>query len=586
VAAPASPPASSVIVPLLPGVEIGDLLPLAVDLAGPAGRIVLAAIVAVRHGADLPAAAAAARSARRELRATARLIPRGTAHEVAVRAADSPLAGLKQLGAELGGIMLVGLPREAPLEALRKQPWRGLLAEPATQTVLARLPHGRRLSSVLVSARGGPHAELAIALAQTVARAQGAAITVMHVDTAGSNSLRRQREQQLFQELVAHSADAGRMRTTSLAAGDVAQTVLAEASRHDLLVLGSQVGRDPGGEGPGAVPEAALRRDDLAVLIARAPGRIDPGIFRRRPGRIDEIVNTWFVEHTMHCRDYDNLEELLSAKHRQGLTLAGVLLEGAGYDTLAGHARVLVDELQRGAPLLDEALFVCASEEAADAAAEAGLPTRRVPDAGPGERGRLIYAALRAVSADLVVLLDADLRNPHQKVVYGLAGPLLLQPHVRLVEGFFGLPREAPDADLRVLVGELTARPLVDLYFPELAGFIEPLGVEIALRRQDALALPCFSGPAAPLGLLVDTVERHGLGAVAQVGLDAGIARPLSLAEAARLAFSATQILARRAGLEAATDGASGAATLKLLHESDGRFQITLADATEHEQRD
>jgi glucosyl-3-phosphoglycerate synthase len=574
---------SRIIVPLLPDADVSEHAGLALDLAGPDGQLILAAVVPVRHGEDLPAATAAARAARRELRALARSLSRRGNVEIAVRAAGSMLSGLQQIAGEFGGTLLLALPLTRPLEAAEAEPYRGLLAAPVANVLLARLVPDRPVRSVLVSARGGPHAELALETAQRIGRSRGATVTVMRVDAAGSNLLQRQQEQLLFQELLAHTEDASRLRTSSLSGDDVEATVLRQAVRHDLLVLGSQIAGPGSGGRLGAVPEAALRSPGLPVLVARARGAVTPAIFRRRGRRFDELVNAWFVENTAHCRDYSNLDELLGEKRRRGCTVAAVLLEGGSLDTLPAHARVLVDELQAGIPLVDDALFVCgAGSKAAGVARAEGLRVEEVDGAAAGQRGRLLRAALATLRADIVVWLDADTRNPHQKIVYGLVGPLIMNAHLRCVQGFFGLPREAPDADLRTLVGELTVRPLLDLHFPDLTGFIAPLAVEQAFRSADARSLPLFSGPAAPLGLLVDVVERYGLQTVGQVGLDEGIARPLSLEEASRLAFSAAQILGRRAGLPV-PHGDAGAPPLKLLRESEGRFEISVAEAGEEE---
>jgi glucosyl-3-phosphoglycerate synthase len=261
------------------------------------------------------------------------------------------------------------------------------------------------------------------------------------------------------------------------------------------------------------------------------------------------------------------------------------LLAGSGRDTLAAHARVLLDELTNGSPLLDDVRLICGEDkEMVAAASAAGLRTLVVPGGSPAQPGRLMHASLLALESDIVVWVDADIRNPHAKIIYGLVGPLVQNERLQYVKGFYGLPREAPDADLQNLVGELAARPLLNLFFAELSGLIDPLGSEHAIRRRAALRLPIFTGSSAQLALLIDVFDHFSLSAIGQVGLEERIARPIDLAEATRRAFSAVQVLTSRLGI--GSDHAvheRATPTIKLIHQTDDSFRVTAIDAREAE---
>ncbi len=66
---------------------------------------------------------------------------------------------------------------------------------------------------------------------------------------------------------------------------------------------------------------------------------------------------------------------------------------------------------------------------------------------------------------------------------------------------------------------ELVARPLLSLWWPELAGVVQPLAGEWAARRglMESLTIPV--GYGVELSTLLDTFTRYGLGALAQVDL-------------------------------------------------------------------
>ena len=97
-----------------------------------------------------------------------------------------------------------------------------------------------------------------------------------------------------------------------------------------------------------------------------------------------------------------------------------------------------------------------------------------------------MWRALAATGGDIVCFLDADTGDPDPRHLLGLLGPLLTDPEIALVKGAFARPfnaggRALPDEGGRVT--ELMARPLLNLHFPLLAGFAQPLAGEFAARR-------------------------------------------------------------------------------------------------------
>ena len=582
------PSALRVVVPLLPNADMPAALRLAAGLAGSEGHVVLLAVVPILHGHDLPAATATARQARRQLRALARTLPDTVTHEEMVRAAETVAAGIGQVAGEAAGLLVMPLPsRPADTGGIatvfEQGPYRELVDAPVADTVFARPGDSTVLRSVLVTARGGPHAELALDVAQRVARSQGASVTVMHVDVPNASAADRQQEQHLFQALVARSGEAPRLRTSSVPAESAENAILAETDRHSLVVLGARVSEAGRGSTIGAVPAAALERSRAAILVVKPRQPVNPSIFHPRRPPTAELLDAWFIEHTLHCRDYANVDDLVAQKRRKGLTVGVALLAGASSDTLASHARVLKEELGSAVPLVDAAvLFTGPDDEMTAAATATGLPWHVVSEGG--DRGRLMRASLQVLATDIVVWIDADIRNAHAKLVYGLAGPLIANDHTQYVKGFYGSPADGGDAELQHLVGEFAARPLLNLFFAELSGVIDPLACEHAIRRELGLRLPLFSGNAAQIGLLIDVSEAEGLEAISQVTLEERIARPLELRDATRRAFSAVQIISTRLGLASpGTLGERAGPSIKLIRQAEGRFEIDVVDAHETE---
>ena len=171
-----------------------------------------------------------------------------------------------------------------------------------------------------------------------------------------------------------------------------------------------------------------------------------------------------------------------------------------------------------------------------------------VPGTGKGEA---LWRGLAASTGDLVVFCDADITDFDARFVLGLVGPLLTDPSVQFVKGFYERPdTHAPGTGGRTT--ELVARPLLSLLFPSLTGVVQPLSGEYAARRPVLEQVPFVQGYGVDLGLLVDVQARWGPGAIAQVDLVSRHHRNRSLDELSPQALSIMQTAFARAGLPTA----------------------------------
>ncbi|MFG2621664.1 glucosyl-3-phosphoglycerate synthase [Streptomyces sp. NPDC048507] len=242
---------------------------------------------------------------------------------------------------------------------------------------------------------------------------------------------------------------------------------------------------------------------------------------------LDE-VERWLADRSWSAADRP-LDQLLDRKRAAGTTVS-VVLPALDEEATVGQIvevirRDLVDGL--ATPLVDELVVVDSGsvDRTAQVAAEAGarvvhrdaiLP--RIP-ALPG-KGEVLWRSLLATTGDVVCFVDADLRDFSASFVSGIVGPLLTDPQVQFVKAMYDRPLgDAPGQGGRVT--ELVARPLLNLNWPQLAGFVQPLGGEYAVRRSLLERLPFPVGYGVELGLLVDALHTVGLDALAQV--DVGV---------------------------------------------------------------
>lgn len=198
-------------------------------------------------------------------------------------------------------------------------------------------------------------------------------------------------------------------------------------------------------------------------------------------------------------------------------------------ETIGAIVATVRRRLMTQVPLVDE-IVVVNSRSTDDTAAVAAAAGARVVDQDEVTRGLprmegkgdALWAGLAASTGDVVAFVDGDLRDFSAGFVTGLLGPLLTDPSVSFVKGFYHRPlvgAAGVEADGGGRVTELAARPLLNLFWPELAGFVQPLAGEYAGRRTVLERIPFVSGYGVELAMMIDLLDLVGLDALAQVDL-------------------------------------------------------------------
>jgi glucosyl-3-phosphoglycerate synthase len=161
------------------------------------------------------------------------------------------------------------------------------------------------------------------------------------------------------------------------------------------------------------------------------------------------------------------------------------------------------------------------AERARAAGAEVVSEATLLPQFGPvAGKGDAMWRALSVCTGDVVCYLDGDTADFGAHFACGTLGPLLCERGVQFVKGFFRRPFRSGGPEDGGRVTELTARPLLRRFWPELAGVRQPLAGETAARRELLCALPFSVGYAVETALLLDVHERVGVRGIAQVDLE------------------------------------------------------------------
>ncbi|MCK4514452.1 MAG: glucosyl-3-phosphoglycerate synthase, partial [Spirochaetaceae bacterium] len=159
------------------------------------------------------------------------------------------------------------------------------------------------------------------------------------------------------------------------------------------------------------------------------------------------------------------------------------------------------------------------------------------------------WKAIYQLKGDIIVYIDADIKNIHPRFVYGLVGPLVHRPEIKYVKAFYDRPLAfsqgvRPSGGGRVT--EILIRPLFSLFFPELSAIIQPLSGEYAVRREVLESIPFPIGYGVETSHLLDVYTRWGLSAFAQTDLDQRVHRNQPTRSLGRMSFGIIQTFLSR----------------------------------------
>ncbi|ASL14024.1 glucosyl-3-phosphoglycerate synthase [Mycobacterium intracellulare] len=277
------------------------------------------------------------------------------------------------------------------------------------------------------------------------------------------------------------------------------------------------------------------------------------GMLAARPG------DTWLADRSWNRPSW-TVAELEAAK--AGRTISVVLPALDEEDTIESvidSISPLVDGLVDELIVLDSGSTDDTEIRAVAAGARVVSREQALPEVPirPG-KGEALWRSLAATRGDIVVFVDSDLINPHPMFVPWLVGPLLTCPPSRgihLVKSFYRRPLNVADVGGSAgatgggRVTELVARPLLAALRPELGAVLQPLGGEYAATRELLTSVPFAPGYGVEIGLLVDTFDRLGLDAIAQVNLGVREHRNRPLAELGAMSRQVIATLLSRCGI-------------------------------------
>lgn len=429
---------------------------------------------------------------------------------------------------------------------------REVLTRPPCNVALVRGKLPNKPKKVLVPMRGGHHAELALRVGLGL---HPKGVTALHLRRTDDPEAGSDAPFKGLDRVLKQMPEVQKQFTVT---DDAAQLILENAQSADVIILGTTSQPVTSSVSLGPFADRILREAPGAVIAVKSGRPLPQADYDESAGvqAISILVDKWFAENTFHADEFKQLDELVALKREQDLTISLALPALNEQETVGKVIDSMKKELIDKAPLLDEIVLIDSNstDRTREIAAQAGVPVHihqhLLERLGARQgKGEALWKSLLVTRGDIIVWIDTDIVNIHPRFVYGILGPLLSDPQVQFVKGFYRRPLkvgEKMQAGGGGRVTELTARPLLNLFYPELSGVVQPLSGEYAGRRNALEQLPFFSGYGVETGLLIDIYEKYGLNAIAQVDLLERIHHNQPLESLSKMSFAIIQAVIRK----------------------------------------
>ncbi|WDN89313.1 glucosyl-3-phosphoglycerate synthase [Desulfosarcina sp. BuS5] len=258
--------------------------------------------------------------------------------------------------------------------------------------------------------------------------------------------------------------------------------------------------------------------------------------------------SNWLKDKTFHFSEFRDLNALVKEKEKRNLTISLCLPTLNEENTIAKEIIIMKSELMMRYPLLDEIVVIDSGSEdkTVDIASSYGADVYNADDILPDlekykGKGENLWKALYVTKGDIIVYIDADIKNIHHRFVYALLGPLILNEDIKYSKAFYDRPITTERNTTRATGGgrvtELVVRPLFSLFFPELTQIIQPLSGEYAGYRELLDKIPFPIGYGVETSMILDIYEKWGLDVIAQVDLEKRVHRNQDTKALGRMSF-------------------------------------------------
>ncbi|HUI89504.1 MAG TPA: glucosyl-3-phosphoglycerate synthase [Anaerolineales bacterium] len=540
---------TKILVPIVHGCDQLSAIAAARAIGGEE-NVTLVGVIHIPEDESLSTAAMAARQVRKALKELSKVkhIHRSAEVHVSHRPWDELVRVVEK---ERSNLLVLEYPCQ--FELLKTTPAE-VLMHPPCDIAIVNSHISSTIQEALIPMRGGPYAELALRMGLSLERVSHTKLTSLHlvpVDIAPEKDAAFHGIERILQNMP-------EVERKQVSTDNPAEAILGASNQYDVVIIGASARSTDqvASIGPVAEKVMAESKKGLIVVKTKRPPRFSPGSEEAGQAAISVLVDKWFAENTFHADEFEDLKSLLDLKNQQHVSISLALPALNEEETVGNVIKTIQKALALDVPLLDEIVLIdsSSSDRTREIAHGFDIPVHvhqsvlqryGVRDG----KGEALWKSLFCTRGDIVIWIDTDIVNIHPRFVYGLIGPLLIRPDIHFVKGFYKRPLKIShkvQAGAGGRVTELTARPLINLFYPELSGVVQPLSGEYGGRRKVLEQLPFFSGYGVEIGLLIDVFEKFGLHAIGQVDLLERIHHNQELEALSKMSFAIIQAVMRK----------------------------------------
>ena len=192
-------------------------------------------------------------------------------------------------------------------------------------------------------------------------------------------------------------------------------------------------------------------------------------------------------------------------------------------------------------------------------------------------KGEALFKSAFVSDADILAWVDTDIENITSTFFYGLIGPMLFNRDIKFVKGYYARPIRIESSGIELgggRVTEILARPWINIYYPQLAGYIQPLAGTVAIYRNLFQKMKIPTNYGVEIAMLIQAVEKCGLWSTCQVDLGEVIHKSKDIMGLSEMSFQILQVLDSMQKEFKATSQKNN--ILRNIFSSKGHFEVSI----------
>jgi glycosyltransferase involved in cell wall biosynthesis len=448
--------------------------------------------------------------------------------------------------------------------------------------------------NILIPIRGGPRSIEALRMSLKLSEFFNAQITIERIFSSEAQRKEIDDDFLAIQRVLDEIPGIKQKNTISK---NISAAILESTCQSDIVLLGAGTPENDEPSLFGTITSKILDGCEADVIAIKTRVRAEPHTPLFTSQAISVLVDKWFAENTFDAEEFKNIEQLVDKKESKGLTISLALPALNEEETVGNVIQIAKTEFIERYPLIDEIILVDSgsTDRTRDIAKKMGIPVYLNQEvlSNYGFRngkGEVLWKSLYLTNGDIVFWVDTDIHNFNPKFIYGVLGPMIMDDRIKFVKGFYKRPIMGKNGIVHPggggRVTELTARPMLNLFYPQLSGIIQPLSGEYGGKREALEKLTFTSGYGVETSLLIDMLNMFKLHSIGQTNLDVRVHRNQPLQNLGKMSFAIIQTvlskLEKRYGVKFIQDINK---TMNIIQYDEAQFYLDVHEIIEQERQ-